>query len=232
MKNIVNVIKIATVAYAFLLSGLSSAGVASIFDDPYLVTVETGGNIIGYYASENDRFSCTFLFMGNLNKIKNEPSSNFNILNIKTFNIDFYASHYRYSQRDKNWDIPGNLFIRGNELILKTEAPHGGCNSVAGLFNGGPGDAGVVQYSKRKKINAIGIGVVNKKTFFFDKAGSEKRKGFLVVGNIVVILSRRSDYSYVRFTNPSFMISNPGETTMGWIKTNDLEDPFPPSQKQ
>lgn len=102
----------------------------------------------------------------------------YNVTNIETFAFLFRRPQFKFDQRDKDSDIPGKMFMHGSNLILKTAEPQGGCNGVAGLFNAGPGETGALQYSTTRKINAMGIRIANKKTFFFNKVGIEKRKGF------------------------------------------------------
>lgn len=66
-----------------VISAHATAGVALIFDSPNLIVYEQKSSVFGFYACENEKFSCDFLFMSN------------------------HDGKYLYDQRNTFFDVPG-----------------------------------------------------------------------------------------------------------------------------
>ncbi len=206
------------------------AGIAIEYDELSLVTYQDGSEITGYYHARNDTFSCRFLFMADLN-IGRKAEDGTSVLRMKTFDSPPHKNLFSYAQRDPRAEIGGTLYLHDDQLALKTDRPHGGCLTAAGFFGAEPGERGAAQYSVARRFDAIGIAVVNKKTFVYAKAGVGRRPQFLLPGDIVILISRQKAYAYVRFVDPDMSIDegDAKKVTFGWLRDVDLTSPFPRS---
>lgn len=215
--------------FILLLSKAAISGVATEYDEINLTTYQAGDDIIGYYLAHSEAFSCGFFFMSNL-KIGRKSADGTSVLPMKTFDFIPHKNQFSYAQRDPRAEIGGTLYLRGKELALKTDQPHGGCLSAAGIFNAAPGERGASQYTEAKKFDAIGIAVVARKSFLYKSAKIGRQNQYLVAGDIVTLINRRGGFSYARFVNPDMTIDehDPRKIIFGWINDNDLVSPFPP----
>jgi hypothetical protein len=136
---------------------------------------------------------------------------------------------FLFLNRNKTFDIPGNLYRRENEWIIKTSSGQAGCENATGTFIFDRDDSNAVTYVVRKKIPAIGIRLVKSKSYIYDYRDSKFfiRKRYLTKWNGVVVLQARDQFSYVRFADPRTNGTSQGRITTGWIRTVDLVNPFP-----
>lgn len=209
---------------------ITIAGVATEYDELSLVTYESGDDIVGYYRAHENMFSCEFLFMAN-KSLGAKSSDGTDVLPMKTFDFVPYKDKFSYAQRDPRAEIDGTLYLHDKEIALKTDSPHGGCQSAAGLFNATPGERGASQYSATRQFDAVGIAVSMKKTYFYEKPGVGKRRQYILSGDLVTLISRRNGYSYARYVNPDMAIdeTDSRKIVFGWLRSSDLTDPFPAS---
>ncbi|MDR8395032.1 hypothetical protein NE850_01665 [Paraburkholderia sp. USG1] len=209
---------------------MATAGVATTYDELNLVTYQSGQDIVGYYRAHEPPFSCEFLFMANRDHgVKSADGTE--ALQMKTFDFVPYKNTFSYAQRDPRAEIGGTLYLRDNEIALKTDHPHGGCQSAAGLFNAAPGERGGSQYSATKRFDAVGIAVSVEKSYFYEKPGIGRRRQYILPGDLVTLLSRRNGYSYARYVNPDMAIdeTDSRKVVSGWLRNSDLANPFPAS---
>ena len=216
----INTNKFAKLFAAFLIGAFSqviSAGTLFLFDAPNLIAFKSEGKIFGYYGFVHQRlpFSCQFFFMQN----NVEPISG---IGINSFSLD--AGKYGYESRNKEYNIPGKIFIKDSDWIIQTEDSPPGCGGAAGSFLKGPEDAHPTRYTEVEEVPAIAIRTVTRKTFLFDKKGNvlSRRKGYFTSGDVVAVIEQGDIYSYVRFSHPAT-----GKVTTVWVNTKDLKSPFP-----
>jgi hypothetical protein len=209
-----------------ILAGSMSAfaGTLLIFDNPRLVALESDGEIVGYYGTHDRISSCGFFF----STIKEEGhSSELNRLLPRPIETHVLAGPvYDYSHRDSLFDIPGKLFQGPQGWMLQTSETQAGCNNASGTFKYGPDDLRAAWYFPVKKMPAMNIRVIGRRTFLYVLRGGKlsATKFFLTGGSAVVIIDRRQWFSNVRFVHPST-----GKIAIGWVHTADLLNPFPPS---
>ena len=228
MINISKFGRLCLLALAALACNSAVSAEAFIFDNPFLVAIRSGNNIYGYYDSKDERFSCSFLFSG-VNKFKKNDKFSDQI-KIETYSFDFQRSSFSYKDRDKLFDVPGDLFIKSGKWVIRTEKPQGACNGIGADFGKAPDDPAVTQFSVEKQIDVIGIGIgiANKKTFVHRKPGAGKENRFLLRGDIALVISKRGGYTYFRFANPNLVSSTRDPVITGWIRSADLSNPLPP----
>jgi hypothetical protein len=209
---------------------IAIAGTATVYDELNLITYQSGADIVGYYSARENMFSCEFLFMTNKG-FGAQSADGTDVLPMKTFDFVPHKSTFSYAQRDPRAEIDGTLYLHDEELALKTERPHGGCQSAAGLFNAAPGERGASQYSATKQFEAVGIAVSMKKTYFYERPGMGKRRQYILSGDLVTLLRRRDGYSYARYVNPDMAIdeTDPRKVVFGWLRSDNLTNPFPAS---
>jgi hypothetical protein len=227
MTNISKFGRLCSVALAALACSSAISAEAFIFDNPFLVAMHSGNSIYGYYDSRDERFSCSFLFSG-IGKIKKINEKFSNQIDIETYSFDFQRTSFAYKDRDKLFDVSGDLFIRSGKWVIRTKKPQGACNGIGADFGKAPDDPAVTQFSVEKQIDVIGIGIASKKTFFYRKPGAGKENRFLLRGDIALIISKHGDYTYVRFANPNTVSSTRDPVITGWIRSADLKNPLPP----
>lgn len=210
---------------------LCYSGEAILFDQSNLFAYSDNGIISGFYDSENDKFSCYFLFSQQSDQ-KNLPPKigDFSATKLLTF-IPGDDSLY-FEGRLKGYDIDSTLYRDDDEWIIRTSRPQAGCANAMGVFEFDPLDNRAEGYTVSKRIPAIGIRLVNSKTLFYDLRGGRfvARKGYLTKSDGVIVLKEYEKYSYVRHVNPNS--SEEGKVTTGWVHSADLVNPFPPARKQ
>ncbi|MEM5317848.1 hypothetical protein [Paraburkholderia sp. JHI869] len=235
MRNLNKFIVFFTILCSSLsLSCETAAGVATEYDEINLTTYQSDNDFLGYYFARDGAFSCRFFFMTNLSIGVARSADETSVLPMRTFDFVPHESHFSYAQRDPRAEIGGALYLHDKEIALKTDQPHGGCLSAAGIFNAAPGERGASQYTETRKFDAIGIAVVARRSFLHRGAEVGRLGQYLEAGDIVTLINRRNGYSYVRFVNPDMSIeeSAPNKITFGWIRDSDLANPFPPSPKR
>lgn len=215
-----------------MFAKISVAGIVTIFDDLNFVTYKSGTELSGFYHSRDGMFSCGFLFH-NRDEVILKSEGGVTEVRVMTFDFVPHSPKYTYEQRDPRSDIEGTIYLDGDKVSLKTDSPHGGCQSAAGMFDSSPGERGASTYSEVRSIDAIGIFAVGKKTFLYNGAGSSRSSKYLLPGDLVVAIRRLRGYVFVRFVNPDSQIdeSDSKRVATGWVRSADLVDPFPPAVK-
>lgn len=225
MERVASSLLLSILAATFLCTVEASySATANIYDDRNMISVQDDNRIFGYYSSVGDRFSCIFFFFAktDIDLLKNQIG--YNVISTKTFSIDLDSGQYDYAHRATEFDIQGVLYLHDNDFVLKTIHPQAGCMSSAGMFENSPGERGVIQYHMQSQIPAIGIRVVDKKTYLYRQANSREKSGYLVQGDIVLLIKKKSGLSYVRYVNPNV---DSGRIAAGWVDSVNLVDPFP-----
>jgi len=206
----------------YVYSNITIAGTAAIYDDPGLATHQSGDNIEGYYYSSEGNSSCEFLFISNRKLISSKTKSTL-LLPAKIF---FFSNgnNFLYSGRDKKFDTDGTLYLDGNSLALKSSKPLGG----SCMFSGDPGTRfGSMIFSLRKTFPALGIGIIKRKTFFYEEPGKHRRTGYLVQDDRIILIKKSSNFSYIKYVNPELDVKDHFQITTGWIRSEDIANPFP-----
>ncbi|MGS0897243.1 hypothetical protein ACVBGC_32650 [Burkholderia stagnalis] len=217
------------VSLSFLLFLLSAqtvyAGEALIFSDSSLIGFRDGKHISGIYDSRNAKFSCSFLFTEDRDAAKAANVDDYTDTPILTYILGDKSPEF--ANRDKAFDIKGDLYRRDNEWIIRTKAGQAGCENATGTFMFDIKDFQAVTYYVTKEVPATGIRIAKSKTFFYDNHDGNfiEKKSYLVYGDAVVELKSQGDYSYVRYVGTGPKLD--GRVTFGWLHTKDLVDPFP-----
>lgn len=215
--NTNNFAKLFAILVVAAFSKMASAGTLFVFDSPNLIALKSGGKIFGYYGFVHQRlpFSCQFFFIQNATQSASE-------IGIDSFSLD--AGKYGYENRNRDYDIPGKIFVKNSDWIIQTKDSPPGCGGAMGSFLNGPEDLHPTRYTEVEQVPAIAIRTVTRKTFLFDKKGKifSSRKGYLTSGDVVAIIEQSDLYSYVRFSHPAT-----GEVTTVWVNTKNLRNPFP-----
>jgi hypothetical protein len=220
------------VALMFGVAAPSVAGEAILFDDPSLVGYRNGALIAGFYDAENEKFSCSFFFFQD-NKGPNFPDIG-DYTDTKLLTFVPSDGSFEFSNRDKSFDIEGDLYRSGDEWVIKTSSGQAGCENSAGGFIFNLGSEEAVRYYVKKKIPAIGIRIVKDKSFLYDYRDGNfiAKKSYLTKWNVVVALETRNQFSLVRFADPRLDVKSYGHVTIGWVHSADLVDPLPAANKQ
>jgi len=214
-------------AVCLLFPFLTNAGEALLFNDPGLTAYKDDEAIVGFYSTESGRFSCMFMFF-----TKRSPSSHTDEDGFEDVKIFTYVpgdGSLAFEDRDKTFDIDGDLYRRGDEWIIRTSRAQAGCENSAGTFIFDRADFRATSYSVALKIPAIGIRLIRAKSYFYDYNNGKyvSRKSYLTRWNGVILLRRRREFSYVRFVDTRANARTVGRVTTGWIHSSDLVDPFP-----
>ncbi|WP_165987532.1 hypothetical protein [Caballeronia sp. SBC1] len=172
-----------------------------------------------------------FLFVGQSPRIGNSGATTI-IEKIKTFGFEF--GKYSYADRYKPADIDGTIAITGGEWIVQAEEEPPGCGGSVGVFHSSPFNSHQFRYNVTTKISGLSIRIATKKSSIFKKRNKLllKTKSYITEGDVVAVLQQEGNFSYIRYTNPDYFSPISQRVTTGWVRTSDLEDPFPPSQKQ
>ncbi|MFL9961341.1 hypothetical protein PQR02_09555 [Paraburkholderia sediminicola] len=209
----------------FLFCRFAMAGVISLYDESRFLTFSDGQKIYGLYSAHNELFYCNFLFMSE-KSVRDRDE----IVPIETFSLDYKNHRYTYTQIGHISSIRGVLSKNGNTITISTEKPQGGCQSAAGLFSGDGG----LPYTEMAKISGMGIGVINRKSFIYQNPNSINKRGYLLPGDMVVVINKKDNYSYIRYVNPDMLIEDDDKrhVSTGWVRSADLVNPFPAASKQ
>jgi hypothetical protein len=207
------------------------AGEAVIFDHPSMIAYIENERVSGLYDSENDRFSCYFLFRqdGDQRGSFGREIAGYKPTRILTFITGDKSP--RYEDRFKQYDRGGILYRNDDRWVIKMSPPQIGCGNAMGVFDSDPPDA--EGYTVVDEVKAIGIKIVVSETRFYDFSRGQfvPRRGYLVANNNVIVLQTRDQFSLVRFVDPQTNVRSYGHVTTGWVHTSDLVDPFPPAKK-
>ncbi len=227
MINISKWGRLCLMTLAALTCNAASSAEALIFDNPFFVAIRAGDNVYGYYYSKDERFSCLFMFSG-VNQLKNIDNRSPAQIRIETYSPNLHQASFAYTDRDKLFDVSGYLFVSSEKWVIRTEKPQGACNGIGADFGKSPDDPAATRFKVEKKIEVVGIGIANRKTFFYRQPGAEIEKRFLLRGDIALIISKRGDFAHVRFANPNLVSSTRDPVITGWIRSADLKNPLPP----
>nr|WP_322031270.1 hypothetical protein [Paraburkholderia sp. J76] len=225
--------KILMCAIVILAEHSAIAGEAIFFNQGNLIAYRENGTVEGFYDSENEKFSCYFLF----SQYPGDKSNSSGIGGYSSTKILTFVPgdvSLNFSARFKEFDIDGFIYRKGGDWVVKTTRPQAGCANAMGVFEFDPSQEGAESYYVSDTAPAIGIRLVNLKTGLFDlKDGKfSLRKGYLTKGDGVVVLKTYEQFSYVRYYNPHMNTRNAAKVTTGWIHSADLVNPFPPATKQ
>ncbi|REE24184.1 hypothetical protein B0G71_7486 [Paraburkholderia sp. BL27I4N3] len=228
-----NLNKIIILALLTCLCRSTVAGEAIIFDQANLLAFSDSGRVAGFYDSEDNKFSCYFLFSQNSEedeKVQNVQE--YSVTKMLTFVPS--DSSLEFEERYKQFDIQGLLYRKNGEWIIRTSRPQAGCGNATGVFEFDPPDIRAENYIESKRIPATGIRLVNTKTFFYDLRGGKfiARKGYLTKSNGVIVLRTYGQFSYVRFADPRANATDSGRVSTGWVRSANLVNPFPPTSRQ
>ncbi len=211
----------------------SVAGVATIFEGLNFVTYQSHDSLNGFYYARSGIFSCGFLFVDVLSSPQKNADS-VNLVWVKTFDFVPHVPAYTYDKRDPRSDIDGTVYVAPGSISLKTDSPHAGCQSAAGMFDAPPGERGASVFAEVGKLPASGIFVVGKKAFFYRIENEVKTKEYLLPGSFVLATKKKKGFSFVRYVDPDSQIDDddPKRVVSGWIRTSSLVNPFPLKGKQ
>lgn len=217
-------------ALFFIFPHVAWCGSVIIFDRPELISFDDNGTLTGYYDSRDNRRSCAFLFSQISGEVEGRPQP---YSEVKIFTFVPKGNGFSFDGRNSFFDIKGELYRRGETWIIRTDEGQAGCENALGAFTSFPTDkVGGEIFSVTKKISAIGIRLVSRKSFFYDLRDEQfiVRKGYLAPGDGVVVLQAHGKFSYVRFSDPRQ--GTDGRVTTGWVHSADLVNPFPPVARQ
>jgi len=229
--NLKNSYRSALILLVLGIPSLCSSSELLIFDNDNLIALESNGQLYGYYGAVEKNKSCMFLFVGHSLSVEDVGATPM-IEKIKTFG--FELGKYSYIDRYKPADIDGTITITGGEWIVQTEEEPPGCGGSVGVFHSSPFNSHQFRYNVTTKISALSIRIATKKSSFFKRKNKLllKTKSYITEGDVVAVLKQEGGFSYIRYTDPDYFTPISQRVTTGWIRTSDLEDPFPPSQKQ
>jgi len=127
-----------------------------------------------------------------------------------------------------------DIYQKNDTWVIYTKYEPAGCGFEVGNFTQLPQAQSVNTYTAQKAIPAMGIRVISRKSYFYDKKGETlvSRKGYLTAGDAVVVLEPSGGFSFVRFSEPRSDKSTYGKGTTGWVRSADLVNPFPPASKE
>ncbi|MFP6561189.1 hypothetical protein WJ542_23210 [Paraburkholderia sp. B3] len=228
----INLSKIFTGAvFALAMAARGFAGEAILFDDPSLIAYRDDGRIYGLYDAQNEKFSCNFLFFEKSDGTSNSVIDGYTDTKLLTFIPD--GDSFEFSNRDRDFDIDGDLYRREDEWIIRTSSGQAGCENSAGGFIFKLGSMEAIKYHIARKFSSSGIRIVRSKTLLYDRRGKEffTRRGYLAKWNAVVVLESQKQYSLIRFSDPRLNVESYGRVTTGWVHTSDLVNPLPPEAK-
>jgi hypothetical protein len=207
------------------------AGQAILFDDASLVGYRDDGRIYGFYDARNERFSCSFLFFQDGRESQSPNAQGYTDTDLFTFVPG--NSSFEFSNRDKTFDIKGDLYRREDQWVIRTSTGQAGCENATGGFIFNLGSKEASRYHVTGEIRAIGIRLVKNKTLLYDYRGGRclATKSYLTRWDAVVLLATRDRFSLVRYSDPRLNVRSYGRTTNGCVRSADLVDPFPLAEK-
>lgn len=106
------------------------AGEAIFFDDPGLVGYRDHGRIYGFYGAENKKFSCAFFFFQDESGLNRPDVNGYADTGLLTFVPG--DNSFEFSDRDKLFDIKGDLYRSEDEWVIKTSTGQAGCENSTG----------------------------------------------------------------------------------------------------
>jgi hypothetical protein len=206
----------------------SIAGTAIVFNSSYLVAFEQGKRIVGFYAAENEKFSCSFLFFTTPYSEKYHPE----VAGYKSAEVFTFVQsddRLRFGERDSEFDVRGVIYSTGDQWVLQTDTEQAGCGNGTGGFSFGPSGSALNRFSIENRFPAIGLRTVIRKSYLYERNKDffNRKPKYLTKNDNVIVLNEKSGYSYVRFFDPRFYVSKPGAITLGWLRSADLLNPFP-----
>ncbi|ALL68218.1 hypothetical protein K788_00003815 [Paraburkholderia caribensis MBA4] len=221
-------IKSSFLFWLLIFSQSAFAGEAITFDNPGLNVVLASGRIAGYYTAVEGNKSCDFYFFGSEDYARKD-SNGYTVIDIQTFATQW--EKFTYVERDRDFDIKGHIYRIGDKWIVQTTDEPPGCGGAVGLFTKGPNDDHPFIYSVKRRFSAVAIRVVSRKTYLYRRSGNSFKKGggYLTEGDNVVALNTEGGFTNVRYTDPNYFSKKPGAVTVGWVRSSDLLDPFPPT---
>jgi hypothetical protein len=147
----------------------ADAATLFMFDTPELVVIQNGSETIGFWGSAGNGFSCRFLFNSTGPR---KSSGKFEPQPVQAFS--FAGHNYQYSQRFKDADTTGTIYVDGDQWALQLADEPPGCGSGSGSFvsppvfpDGKPGP----RYVASGSMPAVGIRVVSERTDLYDRVG-------------------------------------------------------------
>lgn len=201
---------------SFFGTNFSYAGTLYEFEFTPLVMVEENNRFYGSFDFTHpvNPFSCSFLFFSSFEK--NFPKK-----------IKGFSTYGTYAERDQEFDSNGHLFLleNGEWLIQFDHVPDPGCINLGERFKEGPEDQYFHSFKLKQKKSVLGIRMIGvKKSFFYKKNGEnlERKKTYLVASDVVVALKEFREFQLIQYRNPKSAL-----VTFGWIKKNNLINPFP-----
>ncbi|MEI7294794.1 hypothetical protein WCQ02_21845 [Paraburkholderia tropica] len=226
MKNLSKLVAFMVCLVGFITTTI--AGQAMIFDNPGLIVYKDGNRIYGFYDAETKRFSCYFLFFQNSSGTLKSDVEGYSRISLMTF-VPHDGASLIFESRDKFFDIRGALYRNESEWIIHTDQGQAGCENAAGGFIFEPSDLAASRFNVESSIDSIGVRMVKRKTYFFDRENSKffKRSSYLTRMNSVVVIQNQGPYSQVRFSDPRLYAQSYGRVTVGWVRSDDLINPFP-----
>ena len=199
------------------VSAISFADVVMESQGSALTLIKANGKLYGYYAQDVQNFSCRFLIYGD------DTSS-------KDIRILTYYARNTFGARETESDIPGQAReINSDNWLITTKENQGGCGGATGSFLANENSNRATVFKIAKKYFGMSIRVIIRKSPFHAHVGGAfpVRKGYVVEGDVVVVLKQDSTFSLVQYTNPSN-----GNSTSGWIETESLANPFPDAKNR
>ncbi|MFL9963506.1 hypothetical protein PQR02_21025 [Paraburkholderia sediminicola] len=193
---------IAFIATSILPIPVAYAGHVIIFDNPNLIGFRNGETVSGFYDAEDQKFSCFFLFFQDKKEPKAVNVNGYTDIKLLTFTPS--EDSFEFSNRNRTYDIGGNLYRRENEWIIRTTTAQAGCENAMGTFTFDSDDFRAASYYVEQELPAIGIRLIKNKSNFYDYRGGKfvARKGYLTKWNGVVILRTLDQFSFVRSSTP------------------------------
>ncbi|CAD6526942.1 hypothetical protein LMG27952_01975 [Paraburkholderia hiiakae] len=219
--------------FSFFITQFSWGGQGVFFDNPGLIAFDANGIVSGYYDAEGEKRGCVFLFAQGDERVNYRDK--FPYAEVKLLTFIPGENDLTFSGRSKTFDIDGELYVRGDTWLIRTDTGQAGCENSLGVFMSLPADTvGGAIFTVKKRIPAKGIRLVKKKSLFYDRQDGKfiERKGYLTRGNGVIVLQVNGEFAYVRFADPRTNVQSFGKVTTGWIRSADLVNPFPPAAKR
>lgn len=225
--NSIKVLSLAVLMMAICFGRASYASSLLIFDSPSLIVLQSGERLYGYYAASEGIRSCIFFFIGGSENRNKTADGMYSVIDITTYALG--GDQYHYDERDVQYDKAGKIYVQGDQWIIKTLGEPPGCGGATGFFHLDPYEHDAFRYYMTKWIPAIGIRMALKRSFLYDVRGVRfvKRKGYVVPGDVLVVLNEYGKFSHIRYTDPDYFSQTPGKVTSGWIKSADLTNPLP-----
>ncbi|MEI7294793.1 hypothetical protein WCQ02_21840 [Paraburkholderia tropica] len=207
-----------------------SAGELAVFSNPGLVVFRSEGQIQGYYSALEAGRSCEFFFNTHSQVSWPATRGQVNSAEIGTFALGL--GERKHSQRNSDFYISGVIKNNADEWSIQTDVEPPGCGGGVGVFSKNTG-LPPFRFFEKSTFRGKGIRVVNGKTYLYNKIKGRlsKRKEYLTENDIVSVISDGGGYSNIRYVNPDYFVVPAGKVTIGWVRTRDLVDPFPPMSR-